>query len=65
MVPIKLPRINIHIKTACKYLARDYLDSSDGQSAADKEIRHLATVALSAFKEHVAMSKRIYGELTA
>ncbi|MBV4358690.1 DUF4142 domain-containing protein [Pinibacter aurantiacus] len=47
-------------------LAQDYLSSTDETtSASEKETKHLAKVALYAFKEHVAMSKRIYGELTA
>jgi putative membrane protein len=40
-------------------LAESYLKSTDG----DKETRHLATLALFAFNEHVALCKRIYGEV--
>ncbi|MDO3641323.1 DUF4142 domain-containing protein [Mucilaginibacter sp. L3T2-6] len=47
-------------------LAKDYLGHSAGRtSAAEKETTHLATIALFAFDEHVALCKRIYGEVTA
>jgi predicted outer membrane protein len=47
-------------------LAKSYLDNSEGKtSAAEKEIQHLATLTLFAFHEHVALCKRIYGEVTA
>lgn len=46
-------------------LAKNYLGQSAGRSsAAEKEITHLATLALFAFDEHVALCKRIYGEVT-
>ncbi|HEY4108284.1 DUF4142 domain-containing protein [Puia sp.] len=45
-------------------LAKDYLSSAaDKSSPAETETRHLATIALFAFNEHVALSKRIYGEV--
>lgn len=40
-------------------LAERYLANAGG----DKGTRHLATLALFAFKEHVALCKRIYGEV--
>ena len=46
-------------------LAKEYLSTAaDKSSAAETETRHLATIALFAFNEHVALSKRIYGEVT-
>lgn len=46
-------------------LAASYLsNSADSTSEAEKHGRHLATLALSTFKEHVAMCKRISGELS-
>lgn len=44
-------------------LAKDYLATESNDSPAEKETRHLATLALFAFNEHVALSKRIYGEV--
>ena len=45
-------------------LAQNYLKNSVGKSgAAESQGRHLATLALSTFKEHVAITKRIMGEL--
>jgi predicted outer membrane protein len=45
-------------------LAKEYLSTAaDKGSAAETETRHLATIALFAFNEHVALSKRIYGEV--
>ena len=45
-------------------LATDYLKNSAGKtSPAESQTRHLATLALANFKEHVAMTKRILGEL--
>jgi predicted outer membrane protein len=47
-------------------LAKSYLENSRGKSSqAEKETQHLATLALFAFNEHVALSKRIYGEINA
>ncbi|HEY4325107.1 MAG TPA: DUF4142 domain-containing protein [Mucilaginibacter sp.] len=47
-------------------LAQNYLNGkAENLSAADPEVRRLAKVALYAFTEHVAMSKRINGELNA
>ena len=47
-------------------LAQNYLKNSAGKSgAAESQGRHLATLALSTFKEHVAITKRIMGELGA
>jgi predicted outer membrane protein len=43
-------------------LAQDYLKSA---APAEKPTRHLATLALFAFKEHVALCKRIYGEVNS
>lgn len=45
-------------------LATDYLKNSAGKtSPAESQTRHLATLALATFKEHVAITKRILGEL--
>lgn len=45
-------------------LAKDYLEAAKGRTSADeKETQHLATLALYAFHEHVALCKRIYGEV--
>lgn len=47
-------------------LTIDYLNSSDaGGSTSEKETRRMGILVLFAFKEHVAISKRVYGELTA
>lgn len=47
-------------------LADKYVKEAKARNvAAEQEARHLAYVALYAFTEHVTMSKRIYGELTA
>jgi len=46
--------------------AKAYLDGSNSNSAgSDKETIHVANLALFAFTEHVGLSKRIFGELTA
>lgn len=45
--------------------AADYLKRSSGSSAEEKQGKHLATLALATFKEHVAITKRISGELMA
>lgn len=45
-------------------LATNYLKNSAGKtSPAESQTRHLATLALATFKEHVAITKRILGEL--
>ncbi len=45
-------------------LAQNYLKNSAGKtSAAETQTRHLATLALAVFKEHVAITRRILGEL--
>ncbi len=47
-------------------LAQQFLDGKAANpTAADPEVRRLAKVAHYAFTEHVAMSKRINGELNA
>ena len=47
-------------------LAKSYLMNARGKnSPAEKETQHLATLALYAFNEHVALSKRIYAEVSA
>ena len=47
--------------------AEDYLKTSDPKTAdpAEQQAQHLATLALATFKEHVAICKRIFGELRA
>jgi putative membrane protein len=44
-------------------LAQSYLETGEKTSPSEKETKHLATLALFAFKEHVALCKRIYGEV--
>lgn len=45
-------------------LAQDYLTKSTGKtSPAESQTRHLATLALAVFKEHVALTKQILGQL--
>ena len=45
-------------------LAQDYLNNSKGKNTPNESHgRHLATLALSNFKEHIAMTQRILGEL--
>ncbi len=45
-------------------LAQNYLKNSAGKTGpAENQGRHLATLALATFKEHVAITKRILGEL--
>ncbi|MDO7849944.1 DUF4142 domain-containing protein [Hymenobacter sp. M29] len=47
-------------------LAQNYLKNSAGKTTpAESQGRHLATLALATFKEHVAITKRILGELGA
>jgi len=47
-------------------LAQNYLASAmSAKTDAEKEGRHLATLSLAVFKEHVAITTRISGELTA
>ena len=46
-------------------LAQGYLSNSKGTSAAENQGRHLATLALATFKEHVAITQRILSELNA
>jgi putative membrane protein len=47
-------------------LAESYLGHAGGKTTpAEKETQHLATLALFAFKEHVALTKRIYVEVNA
>ncbi|WP_431217590.1 hypothetical protein ACQ86N_25265 [Puia sp. P3] len=46
-------------------LAKTYLKDARGKtSPEERETQHLATIALFAFNEHVALSKRIYGEVS-
>lgn len=47
--------------------AEDYLKESDPKTSdpAEQQTQHLATLALAVFKEHVAICKRIFGELNA
>ncbi len=47
--------------------ATDYLKRTEGSkdSKAEQQTQHLATLALATFKEHVAITKRISGELKA
>ena len=47
--------------------AEDYLKSTDFKTMnpAEQQTQHLAQVTLAVFKEHVAICKRIYGELGA
>jgi predicted outer membrane protein len=45
-------------------LAKNYLSNAAGKtSPAEKEVQNIATIALFAFNEHVALSKRIFGEV--
>ena len=45
-------------------LAQNYLKNSVGKtSPAESQTRHLATLALAVFKEHVALTKQILGQL--
>ncbi|WP_460972349.1 DUF4142 domain-containing protein [Spirosoma migulaei] len=45
-------------------LAQNYLKNSMGKtSPAESQTRHLATLALAVFKEHVALTKQILGQL--
>ena len=47
-------------------LAQDYLNNSKSKTTpAESQGRHLATLALATFKEHVAITQRILGELNA
>lgn len=47
-------------------LAQAYLQNSQGATApAEMHGRHLATLSLAVFKEHVAITRRISGELAA
>ena len=47
-------------------LAENYLSNSKGKnSMPESHGRHLATLALSNFKEHVTITQRILGELGA
>jgi len=46
-------------------LASQYLQNENNIPTAEQEIKHIATIALFAFKEHVGMCKRIYGEVSA
>lgn len=46
-------------------LAQNYLSKGKIAGAAESQTRHLATLALAVFKEHVAITKRILGELGA
>ena len=47
--------------------AADYLKRTEGskENKAEQQTQHLATLALATFKEHVAITKRISGELKA
>lgn len=45
-------------------LSQNYLKNSAGKtSPAESQTRHLATLALAVFKEHVALTKQILGQL--
>lgn len=44
-------------------LAQNYLSNSANSSPAESQGRHLATLALATFKEHVAITQRILTEL--
>lgn len=44
-------------------LAQNYLSNSTSSTPAESQGRHLATLALATFKEHVAITKRILTEL--
>lgn len=46
-------------------LAQEYLKNSKAKTTAESHGRHLATLALAVFKEHVAITQRILGELNA
>ncbi|RYE27371.1 MAG: DUF4142 domain-containing protein [Sphingobacteriaceae bacterium] len=46
-------------------LAQDYLGKGKMSGAAEAQTRHLATLALAVFKEHVAITTRILHELGA
>lgn len=47
-------------------LAQNYLKNSVGKtSPAESQTRHLATLALATFKEHVALTKQILGQLSS
>jgi putative membrane protein len=47
-------------------LAKDYVDNTPAKiPASELETYHIATLVLFAFNEHVALCKRIYGEVTA
>lgn len=47
-------------------LAQNYLSKANAKaSAAENQGKHLATLSLAVFKEHVAITKRILGELGA
>ena len=47
--------------------AADYLERTQGskENKAEQQTQHLATLALATFKEHVAITRRISGELKA
>ena len=45
-------------------LAKNYLEGANGKNS-EKETQHIAMLALYAFTEHVALCKRIYGEVIA
>jgi putative membrane protein len=44
-------------------LAMDYLSNTDGSSVEENQGKHLATLSLAVFKEHVEITKRIKMEL--
>ena len=44
-------------------LAKDYLSHTDGASPAENQGKHLATLSLAVFKEHVDITTRIKAEL--
>ena len=44
-------------------LAQTYLDQGKKPGAPENQGRHLATLSLAVFKEHVAITKRILTEL--
>ena len=47
-------------------LAQNYLKNSMGKtSPAESQTRHLATLALATFKEHVALTQQILGQLNS
>jgi predicted outer membrane protein len=56
-------KLYMHAELTNHEFLRDLAESYLKKAGGDKETRHLATLALFAFKEHVALCKRIYGEV--